>query len=140
MLLAENCWLGLLALFPAQISLEDGLHSCLCSLVKLPRWFGLSTIFISRQDYDLDFLPWQGSRMGPKACMAHCLVIQIGQECALHSLARQVHQFCSEDGEIHGICSLFIWDCKQGCVVGSTASTVIWLVSLVKQTDNWIQQ
>ena len=37
MLLAEKGWIGLLAWFCTQVRLENGLHICLDSLVKLVR-------------------------------------------------------------------------------------------------------
>ena len=43
--LAENSWIGWLG---SQVRLQNGLYSCLDSLVRLSRWLGLS-IFSSRQ-------------------------------------------------------------------------------------------
>lgn len=59
---AGNSWIGLLAWFPAQVLLQDGLCGFLDSLIKLC-WEGLGTTY--RWDYELAPLPGEGSRMGP---------------------------------------------------------------------------
>ena len=84
--LAENSGTGLLAWFPTQLRLQCRLCSCLDSLDSLTEWLRLGAIFSCRRSYELDSLPWQGSRMKPWACAAHCLGTQIRQECVLNSL------------------------------------------------------
>ena len=49
--------------------LEDGLHCCLGSLVRLPRQSGLGAMLSSRWGSELASLPSQGSRMDPTARM-----------------------------------------------------------------------
>ena len=87
--LAEDSWLGLLAWFPTQMRLQNGIYDCLSSLS------GLCTIFCSRWDYELASLLWQGSRPGHRDCIAHCLLVQIQAECALNSLLRPPALLCS---------------------------------------------
>ena len=65
--LAENSWVEVLASFPTQMRLSDGLYGCLDFLVRLTRWSGLGTTFSSRQSSELASLPWQGNRMGPRS-------------------------------------------------------------------------
>lgn len=67
-------------------------------LVRLTRWLGLGPIFSSRWGYELASLPLWGSRTGPRACIAYCLGSPIRQGCALNSLVRLGHWFCSIDG------------------------------------------
>ena len=52
-LLAVHCGIGLLAYFPAHRRLEGGLHGCLSSPVRLPRWWGLGTLLNKRWSYEL---------------------------------------------------------------------------------------
>ena len=86
-LLAENSWLGLLAWFPTQVRLQDGLHCCLDSLIITSRWLGLdTTLFTSGWGYELVSLPWQGSQPGPRVHTACHLGARIRPECALNSL------------------------------------------------------
>lgn len=74
-----SSWIGLLAWFLAQAWLEDGLHSCLDSLIRLPSWADLDTVLSSRWGYELDSLPGKGGGIGPKASMAHCSETQSGK-------------------------------------------------------------
>ena len=59
--LAENSWIELLAWFPTQVRLEDGLHSCLDSLVMLTRW---DWILYSVVDRAMNWLPCSGRAEG----------------------------------------------------------------------------
>lgn len=67
--------------------------------------------------------------------MTHSLGTQIRQDCALDSLARQGCWFCSADGESDEMCPLSTCCWKQGCWVGSTASSVLWLGPQVGQVE-----
>ena len=87
--LAEDCWVGLLAWFPTQMRVQNGIYDCLSSLS------GLGTIFCSRWDYELASLLWQGSRPGHRDCIAHCFLVRIQAECALNSLLRPPALLCS---------------------------------------------
>ena len=95
-----------------------GLCGCLGSLVRLPGWSGLGTIFSSSWGYDVASLLDQGSRMDPTASTAHCLRTQIRRDCAPSSLARQSCWFCSAHDEDHWLCSLLGYHCKWGCRMG----------------------
>ena len=53
-LLAENSWIGLLALLPPQVRLLDGLHSCLNSPVRFTKWSGKDTGMYSLWFADLN--------------------------------------------------------------------------------------
>lgn len=49
-----------------EASLWEGLYSCLDSLIRLTGRSGLGTTFSGREGYELAFLTWWGSRMGPR--------------------------------------------------------------------------
>ena len=75
--LSGNSWMGLLAWFPTQVRLQDGLHGCLDSLVRLTRRLALGTTYSSRWGYKLASLPWQDSMIRPRAWVPpHYLGIQ----------------------------------------------------------------
>ena len=88
-LLAEDSWLGLLAWFPTQMRLQNGIYGAWVL------WSGPGSIFCSRWDYELASLLWQGSRPGHRDCIAHCFLVQIQPECALNFLLRPPALLCS---------------------------------------------
>ena len=139
MTLADNSWIGLLVLFPVKWGCRMGSMIPWILWLGLLRWLELCTIFTSRWGCDLASLPWHGIQMGPRTWMVLCLGTQIRQEFGLNSLVRWCHQFCSADGESHGLCSLFRCHCKQGCWMGCVASHVLWLRSLVGQAGGCVQ-
>ena len=57
MSLAENSWISLMVVFPVQLKLEDRLHNCLDSQVRLTRWSGLGSLLSIRGKYELVSLP-----------------------------------------------------------------------------------
>lgn len=68
--LTRKMWIKLLALFPAQVRLKDGLHSCLGSLLQLTRQFGLGTT--------ISFLHWRDTRTSPRAIIVFVLGLESG--------------------------------------------------------------
>lgn len=50
---------------------------------------GLGTLLRSWWGCELVSLAWQSNRIGPRACLAHCLGIQIRQACTLNILVRR---------------------------------------------------
>ena len=84
-----NTGWGLLAWFPAQMRLQNGIYDAWVL------WSGPGSIFCSRWDYELASLLWQGSRPGHRDCIAHCFLIQIQPECALNFLLRPPALLCS---------------------------------------------
>lgn len=77
---AENNWMGLLALFPIQVRLWNGFHSCLNSLIKLTRWLGLDIA-----DEAESYLPCSGRETGQGPGAVQFIK---KPECVLNSLVR----------------------------------------------------
>lgn len=67
----KNIGKGLLAWLLTQMRMEDVVHHCLNSLVRISRLWQLSIIFFSILDYELDAMIWWTSRLVPKPYTAH---------------------------------------------------------------------
>lgn len=62
------------------------------------------------------------------------------QDCALNSLVRWGHWFCSTYGESHRLCFLFKCHCKQVFWMEYAACYVLWFGCLVWRAEDCIQQ
>lgn len=101
-------------------------HGCLDSLVELARWSGLGTIFSSRWGYEWVSMPWP----------LWLIVWGLESGKSVHWIPWSGETtICPADGESHGLCSLFRCHCESSFWMGSAAPCVLWLGSLVGQTE-----
>lgn len=118
---AGNSWIGLLAWFPAQVPLQDGLCGFLDSLIKLC-WEGLCTTY--RWDYELAHCLGRGAEWAPTLAhlvgdmnMAEPCPEGLGQARPLALLTVRASRW-----------ALYSWSCRAGY----TASPGLWVGFLVR--------
>lgn len=112
------------------------LHSCSGSLISVTRWSGLGTILRSRWGYELAFLPWWVSGIGPRAYVTHSLGTQISQDCVLIPWPDRATGFALQLGKAMGcaLCpNVTVSRTAENTGMGCTASSVLWLGSQVRQ-------